>query len=95
MKPPPYKKYFEKAIHHRFPGDGVSIVAQVDGRFAQICPRVAFAATSINPMDKRLGFSAYFLALIQTLEKRGLGFDEIKEVCLEITYDYVTPKNAL
>lgn len=95
MKPPPYKKYFTKAIHRRFPIDAADVVAQVDGQFAQIHPHVAFAATSINPMDKRLGFSAYFLALIQTLEGRGLGFDEIKDICLAITYDFVTPKNAV
>lgn len=94
MKPPAYKKYFAKQLHQRFP-DGQAIISEIDKCFDILQPHVAFAATSINPMDKRLGFSAYFLALIQTLEGRGLGFDEIKDICLAITYDFVTPKNAV
>lgn len=36
----------------------------------------------------------FFLALIQTLENRNQTYDQIKNICLEVTYDYVSPKNA-
>jgi hypothetical protein len=29
------------------------------------------------------------------LKKRNQSYDEIKSICLEVTYDYVLPKNAL
>ena len=54
-----------------------------------------FASRSSNPIDRRLDFAAYFLALIQTLEKGNHSYEEIKTICLEVTYDYVRPKNAI
>ena len=55
---------------------------------------MAFARTSPNPVDRRLDFTAYFLATIQVLEKRGESFERIREICLEITHEYVRPKNG-
>src|SRR6185312_4369890 len=54
-----------------------------------------FASRSKNPIDKRLDFSAYFLALIKVLERDGSSYEEIRSICLEITIDYVSPKNFL
>lgn len=38
---------------------------------------------------------AYFLALIQTLEKSQIGFEQIKSICIEIATEYVRPKNKI
>jgi hypothetical protein len=53
----------------------------------------AFARTSKNPIDRRLDFCAYFLALIQTLDERKENFETIRRICLEIVLEYVRPKN--
>jgi hypothetical protein len=90
-----YRKYFTKVLNKHFPGDADALVAETDKRFAVLFKDVQFAAKSSNPVDRRLDFSAYFLALIQTLESKGQSYEQIRSICLEITYDYVWPKNAL
>ena len=67
----------------------------IDARFPLIANDTKFAARSSNPIDRRLDFSAYFLATIQTLEAKGMSYSQIKEICLEIVYDYVAPKNKV
>jgi hypothetical protein len=90
-----FKKVFKKAIKKRFPRDSKSLIHEVEERFTAISFDTQFASKSSNPLDKRLDFAAYFLALIQSLENRQFSYEEIKNLCLEITYDYVLPKNGL
>lgn len=66
----------------------------MEARHAVIAPDVAFARESANPVDRRLGFCAWFLATIQVLEGRGESFDLIREFCLAVTVEYVRPKSA-
>ncbi len=90
-----YRKYFEQTIRHRYPEAHQVIMLDLNAFYAAIQPDVGFAKTSSNPMDRRLDFSAYFLATIQVLEKQGEPFERIREVCLEITQAYLRPKNSL
>ena len=88
-----YKKYFYKAIQKNFPNTFEEIKADVEANYQDISIDTAFAATSKNPIDKRLDFCAYFLALIKTLDKKGESFDHIRIICLDIVTEYVKPKN--
>lgn len=90
-----FTKYFQKSLEKHFPQESTALVKEVEERFKVLSIDTRFASTSSNPIDRRLDFAAYFLALIQTLEKRNQSYDEIKSICLEVTYDYVLPKNAL
>ena len=90
-----FTKYFQKALEKRFPIESAALLKEVDDRFEVLSVDTRFASRSSNPLDKRLDFAAYFLALIQTLENRNHSYDEIKGICLEVTYDYVSPKNSL
>lgn len=84
------KEYFRAEWDRRYPGAW----AAVETRHSGIEPEVVFARTPANPMDRRLGFCAWFLATIQVLEERGAGFAEIREFCLAVTHEYVRPKSA-
>ena len=90
-----FTKYFQKSLEKHFPQESTALVKEVEERFKVLSVDTRFASTSSNPIDKRLDFAAYFLALIQTLENRNQSYDEIKSICLEVTYDYVLPKNRL
>jgi len=90
-----YKYFFKKAINQHFPGTSTALIAEVEERFAVISEDTKFAATSSNPIDRRLDFTAYFLALIKVLENKGLSYEEIRAICLEITIDFVSPKNMM
>ena len=68
---------------------------ETEKHYKQISIDTDFAKTSKNPIDKRLDFCSYFLALIKTLDKRGEPFETIREICLEITIEYVRPKNKI
>ena len=97
-KPQPsvaFRKFFKKAIDEHFADDAPAVLSEVDRRYKILSVDTAFAAKSSNPIDRRLDFSACFLALIQTLEERNQSYDQIKNICLEITYEYVSPKNSL
>jgi hypothetical protein len=90
-----YKVYFHQELDRQFPSEtSAQIRASIDARYQRIFPDVAFARKSANPMDRRLDFSAYFLATIQVLESRGESFDRIRQICLNITHEYVRPKNG-
>jgi hypothetical protein len=91
----PYKKYFVSSVRAHFPGAFEVIISETTTRYTKIAADTAFAAKSSNPIDRRLDFCAYFLALIKTLEFRGENYDVIRSLCLEIVHDYVRPKNAL
>lgn len=67
----------------------------IDEHYCQISPDTDFARTSKNPIDKRLDFCAYFLALIKTLDSAGESFDSIRKTCLEVVTAYVQPRNKM
>jgi hypothetical protein len=88
-----YRKYFVNSIKVNFPDDFEKVIAETDYNYKNISVDINFASTSNNPMDKRLDFCAYFLALIKTLDGKGETFENIRKVCLEIVLEYVRPKN--
>ena len=88
-----YRKFFRKAIESHFPGEAAAMIISVEEHFAVISKDTQFAAKSSNPVDRRLDFSAYFLALIKVLEAKDVSYEQIRSICLEITIDYVSPKN--
>jgi hypothetical protein len=90
-----YKKYFIKAIENKFPVSSDRIIAYSNAHYKTISINTRFAKTSANPIDKRLDFCSYFLALIKTLDEQGENFETIRKVCLEVVTDYVQPKNKI
>jgi len=90
-----YRKYFVAGAVKKFPGIADAIINKVDAHYKIISIDTAFAASSNNPIDKRLDFCAYFLALIKTLDEQGESFEGTRKVCLEIVTEYVKPKNRL
>ena len=88
-----YKKYFISTIKRKFPGNSDEMIARTDAHYKVISVHTSFAASSKNPIDKRLDFCAYFLALIKTLDEQGERFETTRRICLEIVTDYVKPKN--
>jgi hypothetical protein len=90
-----YKKYFFRAVQKNFPEQAEKIIDATNRHFAVISPSVSFAKTSGNPIDRRLDFSAYFLALIKTLDEQGENFEIIRKTCLDAVLDYVRPKNKI
>ncbi len=90
-----YKKYFVRVIEARFPQRAHTIIASTDLHFKIISVDTRFAATSKNPIDKRLDLCAYFLALIKALDEQGETFETTRKICLEIVTEYVRPKNRI
>ncbi|WP_247234242.1 L-2-amino-thiazoline-4-carboxylic acid hydrolase [Telluribacter sp. SYSU D00476] len=90
-----YRKYFIRSIKDYYPGEFDQVIANTDNHYATISVDTKFASTSGNPIDKRLDFSAYFLALIKTLDEKGESYDTIRKICLEIVTAYVQPKNRV
>ena len=88
-----YKGFFNRAIKEYYPGIAGQLIKELEQNYAATSKDTTFALKSKNPIDKRLDFSAYFLALIATLDKRGESFQQIREICLKITTDYVQPRN--
>jgi len=88
-----YKKYFHQTLRQQYPADHKKLCEAIETRYQAIFPDVAFARRSSNPMDRRLDFTAYFLATIQILEQQGEPFEKIREICLGTTHAYVRPKN--
>jgi hypothetical protein len=90
-----YRKYFVAGIKKNFPSQSNIIVTKTDIHYKIISADTSFAAKSKNPIDKRLDFSAYFLALIKTLDEQGEKFETTRKICLDIVTEYVRPKNKL
>lgn len=88
-----YKKYFITTIKKEFPGHADEIIARTDAHYKVISVDTSFAASSGNPIDRRLDFCAYFLALIKTLDGQGESFETTRIICLKIVTEYVKPKN--
>jgi hypothetical protein len=89
-----YRKYFKKIIIQKYPEKGAAILLETDRQYLIVSNDTVFSKTSGNPIDKRLDFTAYFLAFIQVLDNKGFDYESIKRTCLEITYEYVRPKNG-
>jgi hypothetical protein len=92
---PSFKKYFTATLRSRYPTDAELLIVQLDKEFDLLVPDVKFAETSSNPIDRRLKFCAYFLALIKVLDNHGESFEQIRTVSLEVVNAYVKPKNKL
>jgi len=90
-----YRKYFLAGIKKNFPDHSDIIIIKTDLHYKIISSDTNFAARSKNPIDKRLDFSAYFLALIKTLDEQDEKFETTRKICLEIVTEYVRPKNKL
>lgn len=88
-----YRKYFRQFVKKNYPNDFDNILAATDRHYKAISVDTAFAKTSKNPIDKRLDFSSFFLALIKTLDERAETFENIRKICLQITTEYVQPKS--
>lgn len=91
----PYKKYFDKTIRNNYPNNFDEIITETGINYKAISVDTSFAKTSNNPLDKRLDFCAYFLALIKTLDHRGIQYEKIRLLSLEIITEYVKPKNKI
>ncbi len=90
-----YKTYFTKGIQKTYPVDAPELIRLTDQAYQTISTDTAFALTSKNPIDRRLDFSAYVLALIKTLHNKGESFDAIRAMCLAIVTEYVQPRNKV
>jgi hypothetical protein len=88
-----YRKHFVAGIKKNFPGIQDAIIDKTNAHYKIISADTVFAASSKNPIDKRLDFCAYFLALIKTLNEQGESFETTRKICLEIVTEYVKPKN--
>lgn len=88
-----YKPFFIKSLQANFPNDFQQRMDEVDKHYQIISLDAHFAARSKNPIDRRLDFSSYFLALIKTLDERGETYERIRTICLEVVLDYVKPQN--
>ena len=88
-----YRKYFVAGAKKNFPGKADAIIDKVNAHYKIISVDTAFARSSKNPIDKRLDFCAYFLAIIKTLDEQGESFETTRKICLEVVTEYVKPKN--
>jgi hypothetical protein len=88
-----YRKYFKDHLRRNYPDKFPALVARVEAHYQLISRDTTFSFRSPNPIDRRLDFSAYFLALIKTLVQEAESYDRIREICLAIVTDFVRPKN--
>lgn len=91
----PVKKYIALSVLKHFPDRTGEILTGVHREYDLIAPDIRFAATSTNPLDKRLDVCAWVLALIKTLDAMALDYDAIRAVCRDVAIAYVQPHNAL
>lgn len=92
---PQYQKYFVRTLTSLYGEIAPLILSELDATNVIVSKDIAFAATSTNPVDRRLDFCACFLSLIIVLDRRHENFENIRRLCLDITTDYVKPKNML
>ncbi|MEZ4903911.1 MAG: L-2-amino-thiazoline-4-carboxylic acid hydrolase [Spirosomataceae bacterium] len=90
-----YRKYFIWFVKANYPTEFEKIISDTDNHYKIISADTTFAKTSNNPIDKRLDFSSYFLALVKTLDERNEKFENIRKICLQITTEYVQPKSKI
>ncbi len=90
-----FKKYFAQILEDEYPEDFAIIISETDTAYGQIKNDIEFVQKSKNPLDKRINFAGYFLALIRVLEKKGESFDTIRKVSLGVAKEYIKPKNRI
>lgn len=88
-----YKKYFSRVIKNHYPTRFDQLNAAINTHFKNISPDIQFAATSKNPIDRRLEICSYFLAVFKTLNEQGEPYEKIKAIAREVATEYVRPKN--
>lgn len=88
-----YKHFFSINIQRHYPYEFEALITSIENHYQNISTDTLFAAASKNPIDNRLDFCSYFLALIKTLDEKGESFETIRKICLEIVIEYVRPKN--
>ncbi|QHT67245.1 L-2-amino-thiazoline-4-carboxylic acid hydrolase [Rhodocytophaga rosea] len=92
---PSYSGIFNNTIEKYYPANASKIQQEVFGHYMEVSKDTRFALRSKNPIDRRLDFCSYFLALIKTLDQRNENFEMIRQVCLEVVTEYVRPTNKL
>ena len=90
-----YRKFFETTIKTNYPDRWEALILETGSNYEVIAKDTQFSFTSSNPVDRRLDFSACFLALIKTLGEAGESYDTIRKVCLEVVTSYVRPRNKI
>jgi hypothetical protein len=90
-----FKKYFNQSIEGNYPETSENLILNIEREYDLISRSVDFARKSSNPIDRRLNFSAYFLALVKVLDDRGENYDTILLISLGIVKEYVKPKNRV
>lgn len=90
-----FKKYFKHSIEDNYPETSKNLILDIEREYNSISRSVDFACKSSNPIDRRLNFSAYFLALVKVLDDQGENYDTIRLISLGIVKEYVTPKNKI
>jgi hypothetical protein len=90
-----FRKYFKQVLENHYPDTFKKLIEAIEIKNNGLAVVTKFALKSTNPLDKRLPFSAYFLAMIQVLEEENLSFEKIREYCLEVAIAYVAPKNRI
>ena len=88
-----YKPYFINEIGKKYPDNAAAILVEAEIHYSEIAKDTRFSFKSKNPIDRRLDFTAYFLALIKTMHGRGEPYEKIRQTCLDIVLEYVRPKN--
>jgi hypothetical protein len=88
-----YRKYFYQVIRNHYPNQFDVLNATINNHFKKIAPDILFAATSKNPIDRRLEICSYFLAVFKTLDEHGESYEKIQTIAREIATEYVRPKN--
>lgn len=90
-----YRRYFKQVLKKAYPKHFKSILIRIELKNDLISIDTKFGSKSKNPMDKRLPFSGYFLAMIKVLEEKGESFEKIRTLSLEVAHAYVKPKNRI
>ncbi|MFT5885635.1 MAG: hypothetical protein ACI9IP_002095 [Arcticibacterium sp.] len=90
-----FRGYFKKTLEASYPDNFKDIIKSIESKNDILNGSFKFALKSKNPLDKKLPFAAYFLAMIQVLEAEKVSFDKIKTLCLEVAEAYAKPKNRI
>ncbi len=88
-----YKKYFDQIIRNHYPDRFDQLNARINNHFKSIAPDILFAATSKNPIDRRLEICSYFIAVFKTLDEQGETYETMQNISREVAAEYVRPKN--
>jgi len=90
-----FRGYFKKVLEASYPDSFKDIIKSIESENDNLSDSIRFALKSKNPLDKKLPFAAYFLAMIQVLETDKVGFDKIETLCLQVAEAYAKPKNRI